>query len=318
MNAWIGLVFGAMMISPYACAGAAPPLSCGVVSETEDWGKQDVHGSLEAFERVICRAVAVALHGPHAALAVHAYPAEAEALSALQTRQIDIVAGVTPAFTAAALHHVAFGPVIFWDSLGFLVHHDSPARTAASLAGHRVCLIEGLPAEQILRSRFPALHLLAFQEEGEMEDAFAGGSCDAVAADISMLAMIRQHLSRLNYALLGDRLTLDPLALATRQDDVRLSAIASATVQALMLGEASGVTTARAAGLRSNGDPDLDRLLGTDWASGAAFGLPRDWALQVLRATGNYAEIYERSVDLPRGLNALWLRGGLMAPLPLK
>ena len=315
MNTWIGLFFLALATSSHACSAAVPPLSCGVVIESEDWNKQDTHGSLEAFDRVICRAVAVALRGPHATLAVHAYPAEAEALSALEARTIDIVAGVTPTFTAAATHHIVFGPVIFWDSLGFLVRPRESARTVKMLAGHRICLIEGIAAEQILRSRFSALHLLAFQEEGEMEDAFAGGSCDAIAADISMLAGIRR---RTRGVLLDDRLTLDPLAVATRQDDLHLSAVGNATVQTLLLAEAGGVTAANANGLRSNGDPDLDRLLGADWASGAALGLSHDWSLQVLKTVGNYGEIYRTSVDLPRGLNALWLRGGMLAPLPLR
>jgi len=44
----------------------------------------------------------------------------------------------------------------------------------------------------------------------------------------------------------------------------------------------------------------------------------------VIGVVGNYGEIYDRTVgshsalQLPRGLNALWLNGGLMHPLPVQ
>jgi general L-amino acid transport system substrate-binding protein len=41
----------------------------------------------------------------------------------------------------------------------------------------------------------------------------------------------------------------------------------------------------------------------------------------VIAVVGNYGEIYQRTLGplgLPRGLNALWLNGGLMHPLPVQ
>jgi len=63
-------------------------------------------------------------------------------------------------------------------------------------------------------------------------------------------------------------------------------------------------------------------LLGGDFATAQAFGLAHDWAAKVVAATGNYGEIFERTVSQPykleRGLNALWTQGGLMAPAQMK
>jgi general L-amino acid transport system substrate-binding protein len=76
---------------------------------------------------------------------------------------------------------------------------------------------------------------------------------------------------------------------------------------------------------RQSEDPVVQRLLGIDWATSRALGLPaRDWAAQVIATVGNYGEIFNRTVGLaspyqmPRGLNALWLNGGLMHPLPVQ
>jgi general L-amino acid transport system substrate-binding protein len=75
---------------------------------------------------------------------------------------------------------------------------------------------------------------------------------------------------------------------------------------------------------RDDADPTARRVLGTDFAAGRALGLDHDWAAQVIAAVGNYGEIYGRTVGagsrlrLPRGLNALWTKGGLMYPLPFR
>ena len=56
--------------------------------------------------------------------------------------------------------------------------------------------------------------------------------------------------------------------------------------------------------------------------NGRALGLDEAWAANVIRAVGNYGEIFERNVGkqspvrLERRLNGLWTDGGLMyAPL---
>ena len=113
------------------------------------------------------------------------------------------------------------------------------------------------------------------------------------------------------------------MAPAYRRDDPQWALIVDWTVHALVQAEASGVTQANVGAQRSSEDPVVQRLLGVDFATSRALGLPaRDWAAQVIAAVGNYGEIYERTVTatlrLPRGLNALWLNGGLMRPLPVQ
>ena len=67
------------------------------------------------------------------------------------------------------------------------------------------------------------------------------------------------------------------------------------------------------------------RLLGVEQSFGQeALGLNPDFAADVLRAVGNYGEIYDRhfgpetDLELPRGLNELWINGGLIYAPPLK
>ena len=67
-------------------------------------------------------------------------------------------------------------------------------------------------------------------------------------------------------------------------------------------------------------DPAIQRFLGVgENVSGSLLGLDNDFVVNVIRAVGNYGEIFERNVGvefaarrLERGLNALWSNGGLI------
>ncbi|MCS7100670.1 MAG: amino acid ABC transporter substrate-binding protein, partial [Burkholderiaceae bacterium] len=71
-------------------------------------------------------------------------------------------------------------------------------------------------------------------------------------------------------------------------------------------------------------DPVVQRLLGKSEDMGKLLGLERDWMVRVLKTVGNYGEIFERNVGpktplaLPRGLNNLWNKGGLMYAPPVR
>jgi general L-amino acid transport system substrate-binding protein len=227
--------------------------------------------------------------------------------------------------------NIAFGPPVFYDGQGFLVRKDAQAKSLAGLAGMRVCVIEGTDNEKILLARTRAtgnaIIPLPFQEQGEMEDGYVVRHCDAISAYLSKLVQVRKTCPKQlgEDVILPNLLTLAPAAPAYRQGDEQWGMIIDWTIHALVQAEASGVTAANLAGKRSNEDLVVQRLLGVDWAGNRALGLNRhDWAAQVIAAVGNYGEIYDQTVGLngalgmPRGLNALWLEGGLMHPLPVQ
>ena len=66
----------------------------------------------------------------------------------------------------------------------------------------------------------------------------------------------------------------------------------------------------------------LRRFLGVDGGLGSKLGLPDDFVVQVIRATGHYGEIYDRhlgrdsAVTIPRSVNRLAGDGGLMVAPP--
>jgi general L-amino acid transport system substrate-binding protein len=65
-------------------------------------------------------------------------------------------------------------------------------------------------------------------------------------------------------------------------------------------------------------------LFGVDGNMNEGLGLPRDWAYNVIKQVGNYAESFERNLGratplgMERGANALWSKGGLQFAPPVR
>ena len=72
----------------------------------------------------------------------------------------------------------------------------------------------------------------------------------------------------------------------------------------------------------SNKDPGVQRLLGVSEDTGKLLGLDAEWAYRIVKQVGNYGESFERNlgpktpIGLPRGVNNLWTKGGLMYAPP--
>ena len=314
---------------------AAGSLACGVLSEPADYTLDDTHGPLPDLGRDICRAVAAAVLGDGQKIRMAYYPDEQHGFAAVRAGQADLLVGATPRLAAGPLDGLAFGRPVFLDGETFLVEHGAHIARAADLAGKSVCYIAGRQTEADLEAtlgaRKVAYQAFPFEEMGEMEAALVTGHCASMMGDASELADARAlfHARAADYAILPDRLTLDPVSPAWRQDDAAFGRIVDRTVSMLLAAEQAGLDQASAttalhgqpvAG--SQPAPGWQALLAEDRAEAQVLGLAPDWSLRAVAAVGNYAELFRRDLGdgsalrLPRGQNALWDRGGLMYPLP--
>jgi general L-amino acid transport system substrate-binding protein len=322
--------------STLARVRAAGVLGCGIDQEEPEYSTTDDHGSREAFDADLCQAVAVAVLGEHARVRVVDYPDDETSMKALQAGAMDLVPTLTNDFTHAVGTHLEFTRPVLWDGVGFLVLGTSPVVNSRQLSGKKICFIAETTVEESVRSWFAHEHLdyipFPFQEEGEMEAAFATGNCGALAGDRTRLAGTRELLAQHGKPtrLLAETISKDPLAAAVREDDPQWAEIVQWVMEALVQAEESGVTRANVASMHarvakgSGDDPVLWFLLGGSHQVGSGLGLGDDWVVQVIQATGNYGEIYERdlgsgsALKLPRGENRLMERGGAMVALPPK
>ncbi len=315
---------------------SAGVLSCGVDQEEPEYSTSDDHGNREAFDEDLCRAVAVAVLGERAHVRMLTYPDDDAAMAALRSGAVDMAPTLSDDFTHRVGTHLSFTRPVLWDGVGFLVPGASPVRRARELSGGKICFLAETTVDSSVRAWFAREHLdfvpFPFQEEGEMEAAFATGNCAALAGDRTRLAgtmeLLKQHGKPTR--LLAAVISKDPLAAAVRTGDPQWAQIVYWVMEALIQAEESGVTQANVERMQvrsansGGADPVLWFLLGGSRQIGGTLGLGDDWVAQVVKATGNYGEIYERdlgggsALQLPRGQNRLVEEGGRMTALPMK
>jgi general L-amino acid transport system substrate-binding protein len=307
---------------------ASHHLDCGTVQGVDDWNGEDVHGDLSALEGEICRAVAVAILGDAEGLAIHAFPAEPEALAALKAGGIQLAIGISPSTTVAMQFGVSFGPPVFFDSQRILVAKQSGIANLAGLRDQLICALDMSLPERTLRDEMTAqgipYALMSHSEQGELDAAVAVRRCAAGTGMETRLAQSRAnfHAWVNDFVFLPDRLAIDPVVPAYRYGDQAFGLIVDLTISALIEAEALGVTQDNVAEAAKRDDMRTMQLVGRDFATAQAVGLAHDWAAKVISATGNYGELFERTTGHPyrldRGLNALWTQGGLMVANPMK
>jgi general L-amino acid transport system substrate-binding protein len=331
--------FAALMIVPSATARAgttldqikaAGSLACGIDTEEPEYSTQDAHGNHGAFDLDICKAVAVAALGTNARFTVKPYRDEQDALKALKSGEIELLATGSPNYINTTNAGFGFARPVFYDYQGFLVNKTMGIRSPKDLAGKKVCFLGGTEIEIELQGYMKREKIdwlpFSFQEEGEMEAAFITRNCAAITADVSQLAYERiafKGMAR-DFEILSDVVAKDPLAPTYRLDDLQWAAIVNWTVEALIQAEESGVTQANLAEMKKSSDPAVQRLLGVQRGYGQYLSLDDAWAARVIEAVGNYGEIFERNLGaaspmkLSRGPNSLWTQGGLMFALPVR
>ena len=303
-------------------------LDCGTVQNADDWDGASIHGDLSAFEGEICRAVAVAILGDSGRLNLRPFPAENEGLRALQAKEVPLVVGLSPAASTAVHFGVAFGKPVFYDSQRILVSRLSGITQLAGLRDQLICALDMSPPERTLHDEMAKqgvpFALMTHSEQGEMDAAIAVRHCAAGAGTETRLAQSRANFHALTseFVFLPNRLAMNPIAPAYRYGDQTFGLIVDWTVNALIEAEALGITQSNISQLARRDDMRAEQISGRDFATAQALGLPHDWAVKIIAATGNYGEIFQRTVGRPyhveRGLNALWTDGGLMYSPPMQ
>jgi general L-amino acid transport system substrate-binding protein len=217
---------------------------------------------------------------------------------------------------------------MFYDGQGFMTTKASGIRSARDLADKRVCA-ENLVMANNAAAYFDANNISATAAAMPNRDAaiasYLAGGCAAISAPSSVLAGIRAGLPQPgDHVLLPDIMDKEPLSIAIAPGDDRWFDIARWTFYSLLNAEELGVTQTNVDEMLGSDNISIRRFLGVESDFGSEIGLNKDWAYQVIKAVGNYADIYDRNVGettllkLPRGLNALWNKGGIQYSPPVR
>jgi general L-amino acid transport system substrate-binding protein len=210
------------------------------------------------------------------------------------------------------------------------VKKDLGVKELKDLKGATVCVAQGTTHEVTLGDYGRANGIdwkpLVFDRVDTMYQTFFGGRCDAMTQDASALAgaVTTAAPNPADYVVLPQTISKEPLGPFTRNGDEVWSDIVTWLHYGLIEAEELGVTQGNVDEMAKSQTPAIQRLLGASGDLGSRLGLDNKWMVTVLKAGGNYGEIYERNVGkasplkLERGLNGLWTKGGLMYAIPFK
>ena len=305
-------------------------LVCGVNTGLAGFSQADSQGKWTGLDVDYCRAVAAAvLSDPEK---VKYVPLTAQQrFTALQSGEIDILSrNTTWTLSRDASLGIHFVGVTYYDGQGFMVPVKSKVKSAKTLKGATVCVQSGTTTEKNLTdySRTNKLDMkpIVFEKQEAATGAYFSGRCIAFTTDASGLASIRNKDAKdpKEHIILPELISKEPLGPAVRRGDDEFFAIAKWVLYGLLEAEEYGVTQANVDQMKTSQDPVVMRILGTSEDTGKLLGLDKEWMVRAVKAGGNYGEMFARNVgektplNLPRGLNSLWNKGGLQYAPPIR
>ncbi|AUT04057.1 amino acid ABC transporter substrate-binding protein [Nostoc sp. CENA543] len=302
---------------------------CGVSGEVPGFSFVGTDGKYSGIDVDICRAVAAALFDNPDAVEYRNLNAK-ERFTALQTGEVDILSrNTTWTLSRATSVGLEFAPVVFYDGQAIMVRKNSNIKSLADLKDKAICVQTGTTTEQNLadqmRKRGITYKPVVFEDVNVTFATYAEGRCEAVTADRSALVSRRTTLPKPeDNVILDEVISSEPLAPAVAKGNTKWRDTLTWVVYALIKAEELGINSQNVGQLATSNDPDVKRLLGTEGNLGEGLGLTNDFAAKAIKHVGNYGEIYDRNLgpktklNLPRGQNQQWTKGGLLYSPPFR
>jgi general L-amino acid transport system substrate-binding protein len=304
-------------------------LQCGVSEGLIGFSEKQADGRWAGFDVDFCRAVAASVLGDPAKVAFVPLSAS-QRFDALKDGKVDLLArNSTWTLGREAELGLAFAGIAYHDGQGFLVKRTLAVDGALALDKASICVEKGTTTQLNLADFFKANSMSyeekAFPGAAETFAAFQSGQCDVLTRDQSALYGERLRLDKpADAVVLPDVISKEPLGPVVRNDDFAWFTVVKWVNFALINAEELGISSRDGEEALKSQKPDVRRFTGAEGGFGKALGLAPDWALQAVKAGGNYAEIYERNLGtgsklgIPRGLNQLWSMGGILYAPPMR
>lgn len=303
---------------------------CGARDNIPGFSYLDSTGSRVGFDIDFCRAVAAAVLGDATKVEYTTLDA-ADRIPALKENRVDVVAALTTWTFSRDTDGVEFAGTNYYDGQGFLTSRSSGLRTIlAAPAGTKVCVSKNSTsannlADYIAKHKLQLEIVALDQDSVEARASLESGACQVLTSDRVQLAATREGMAdKGNFFLLPDVISKEPLGLAVPEGDQQWSDIVRWVLFATIEAEEREITSSNLESRRETGDPTIQFMLGATPGVGAALGLDDAWVSRVIGRVGNYGEIFDRHLGengqykLPRGINDLWSRGGLMYSPPMR
>jgi general L-amino acid transport system substrate-binding protein len=299
-------------------------LVCGVSERMPGLSAVDKSGRWSGLEIEFCGAVAAAVFGTREKVKFRPVTA-GEGPRALAAGDIDILLGGTVwTLSREADLGMRSAGVLFHDGQGLLVPRSFGVSSVLELSGASICVQKGTTAVTAVGAFFAARNMrfqvAAFDSWADAVKAYKEGTCTLLTGDLPSLADERSRMAApAEHLLMPELVQHEPTGPFVRQGDDPWLTLVRWTLLALIEAEQADLTRASVSDSERLADPRVQRFLGKEAALGANLGLAPNWTERVVSEIGNYGEAFNRTLGegsrlkLPRGANALWTNGGLMA-----
>ncbi len=282
----------------------------------------------------VCRAVAAAIFGDPSKVEFQSVTSTVR-FTALANGESDMLSRTTTwTLYRDTQLGLTFTTVNFYDGQGFMVPKDAGIESAFDLEGATVCVLTGTTTELNLtdfsRSNNLDIQPVVFEDRNVRNETYLKGGCDALTNDKSGLASDKAGFPDPGaHTILPETISKEPLGPMVRKGDGQWYDIVRWTVFALVAAEELGITQANIDEMAANPPtPEVARMMGVEGDLNKGLGLDKNWVQNVIRAVGNYGEIYGKymgdkspdGIGIPRAgsPNAQWTDGGLMYAPPFR
>jgi general L-amino acid transport system substrate-binding protein len=332
----------ALMVAPFAAPTRAQDggllaqvrqrgqLICGINNGVPGFGFVDAaNNTVSGFDTDFCRALAAAIFGD--ATKVEFKPiAAADRFTAIGSGEIDVlIRNTTNTFTRDTAQGAEFGPTIFYDGQAILVRTADNVAALADLNGATICAIQGTTTQQNIADATAGsvkVEVLTFENIDQVIENFNQERCNAITSDRSQLVSKKATAANgADWTILAGNISKEPLAPVWKAGDAQWGDLVRWVVYATIIAEEYGVTQENIDAQLANADlnPEAKRLFSVEGELYKNLGLEPTWAVNVIKAVGNYGEIFNRNLgvapfNFERGLNELWRNGGLVYAPPYR
>lgn len=304
-------------------------LRCGVSRGILGMSSRDAAGRWVGFDVDFARAVAAAVLGDADKVEYVSLRPDAR-FAALAAREIDVLCcNATYTFARDVGLGITFAAITCYDGETLIVRRDRGIERIQDLENAVVAFQSGTTTQANL-SRHLTPHGItiaarSYPTPQAALEAYDRGECAAYALDRIPLTGERLRLARPeDHVILPETFSKEPMGPAVAETEPRWRRLVGWVVHLVIEAEELGISSRNLGEKLESGDFELAHLSEVTDAHSAELGLEPGWARRVIRQVGNYQEIYDRNLgagsalQVPRGLNEQWTRGGLLYAVPFK
>jgi general L-amino acid transport system substrate-binding protein len=289
----------------------------------------DDQGNWRGVDIDLCRALAAGLFGTSEGNLEIVPISWAQRWPALQSGDIDVVIKVSGWTQSRDTElNLAYSRPYFIGAFQTMTRVDLGAESMADLDGGTICVGAGTSTERAtatyLETNNIDAELLTFENGDELRNSYYEGRCDGLVEWAPSLAAGRVDApdGAEAHVILPDVIALEAEGIIVPEGDPDWLDVQNWMLSSLWFAEVEGITSENVDEFRDNPpSTTIGTFLGVNPGYGARLGLPDDWAYNMIREVGNFAEIYDRNIGegspygLPRGINSLYSDGGVFYPM---